>query len=209
MEPQPKDNPAEGARGGTAPLTGSEYARSSLSLPGGAASAPAGGTARKAAPTISLQEGVSRAGNIAHAAMMIVLLLGRYFFVKVIGTQLYWMFVRFMLVVGQVVEVVWRIAAPRLARLRKRAAETGNKALKLALTVVITLLVPLERIASLMIKGAKTHGARLATQSALSTVQVLAPLLAGIGQVIQAGFKKAVVRKVMLRLIAILEEAQR
>ena len=60
-----------------------------------------------------------------------------------------------------------------------------------------------------MIKGAKTHGARLAAQSAISTVQVLAPLLTGIWQVIQAGFKLAVVRKVMLRLIAILEEAQR
>ena len=209
MEPQSTDNPGEGARGGTAPLTGSDYARSSLSLPGGAASAPSTSAARTQAPSISLQEGVSRAGNIAHATMMIVLLLLRYFFVKVIGTQLYWLFVRVMVVIGQVVEVAWRLAAPRLAALRTRAAKTGNKMLKLALTVMITLLVPLERIASLMIKGAKTHGARLAAQSAISTVQVLAPLLTGLWQVIQAGFKMAVVRKVMLRLIAILEEAQR
>lgn len=212
MERGNGDNSGErqAARGGTAPLTEGMHARSNLSLPGDrAASTPAGASATPGAPGISLQQGVSRARNIAHAVVMIVGLLLRYLLVKVVGAQISRIHSRTVIIVGRLCYVAWKILGPHVARLQAKAAATSNKAFRMVLVALITMVVPLEKVASLALKGAKVHGARLAAQSARATVQVLRPLLAGLTQVIQAGFQLAVVRKVLARLIQILEEAQR
>lgn len=224
MEPEKTDNQGERqGRAGTRPLAEIGPPRSNLSLPGAeaaasapaptpAASTPARQPARaRIAPTttLSVQEGVTRVRNIAHAVVMIVALLLRYLFVKVIGARLYRVYARAIMAIAHVLYFAMKALGPHVARLRARAAATRNRAVKIGLAIVLIVVAPLEKIARVAAQGAKVHGARLASDGVTTTVQVLKPIVGAIAQVIKAGFQTAVVRKALTRLIQILEEAQR
>lgn len=192
--------------------------RSNLSLSGGLPSQPAASTAplRTASqplpeidPKALLKDGAKRAKNLSTALMMVVLLLAKFFVVKVVGSRLAVVYSRTVVIAARLLQALYLVVKPKLDDLKVRAKETTNKLVRMALLALIALLTPIENMAGVAIKSAKVHGAKLAAQGARTTVQVIRPIIAAVVQAMQAGFQKAVVQKIVLRLIHILEEAQK
>lgn len=190
-------------------------ARSGLSL--GGAPAPTLGTSPRLTtpsqplpevdPKALLQDGAKRAKNISTAVAMVVLLLIKYFALKVVGGRLKVLQSKTIVVAARLLQALYLVARPHIDSLKVKARETTNKVVRIALLALIAILTPLENVAIQTVKSAKEHSAKLAAQGVRTTVQVLRPLLQACVQIVKAGFQQAAVKKIVLRLIQILEEA--
>jgi hypothetical protein len=193
--------------------------RSNLSLNGGLPPATGAlGTApiRKAPsqpleidPKALLKDGAKRAKNLSTALVMVMVLLAKFFLVKVVGGRFKVVYSKTVVIAGRLLQALYIVAQPKLEALKVQAKETTNKVVRIALLTLIAALTPLENATIAVVKNAKVHGAKLAAQGARTTMQVLQPIAAAFVQAMRAGFQKAVVQKLVLRLIHILEEAQK
>lgn len=160
-------------------------------------------------PKALLQDGAKRAKNITTALAMVVLLLAKYLAVKVVGSKLKTVQSKSIVIGARLLQALYIVGKPHFDRLKVQAKETSNKLVRIALLTLIALLTPLENATLATVRSAKAHSAKLAAQGVRTTVQVIRPIAQALAQAVKAGFQKATVQKIVLRLIQILEEAQK
>jgi hypothetical protein len=188
---------------------GAQGPRSSLSL-GGARTGPVPAEPEAAGrePRDLLQEGATRARNMAHALAMIVLLLAKYVAVKIVWARLQTVGMRSFLVSTRLLQALYVVAKPHLDRLREQARVTTNQVWRAVLIGLIQVIGPTEEIVVKLLGIAKVEAVKLAAKSTRSATQVLAAVGKAIGQAIKAGLTRPAVQKLAAKVIRILEEAQ-
>lgn len=197
-------------------LPEARVARSGLSLdgkPSSGGTSPRLTTPSKPLPEVDpkalLQDGAKRAKNITTALAMVVVLLLKYFAVKVVGGQLKVVQSKTIVLLARLLQALYIVGKPHFEKLKVQARETTNQLKRTVLLALIAILMPIENVTLNTVKSAKEHSAKLAAQGVRTTVQVLRPIAQAIVTMMKAGFQKATVQKVVLRLIQILEEAQK
>lgn len=152
-------------------------------------------------------EGLVRAKNMAVAFGMIVFLLAKFFFVKVIwkrvSSGIAWMVVHAAVAASK----AWVKVQPHYERFKTLTAETKNKAVRTTLSVLIVALTPVENFLFKATGIAKTHSERVAHKSAMTIAQALASFFTAIGTAFSAGFSKPAIQKMLGRLFELVEEA--
>lgn len=198
-----------GDKPGTSPSLNVKGPRSSLSLGNGATpgTSPIAASEEAGIERDLIAEGALRARNMGTALVMIVVLLAKYVAIKVVWTRLQLLGTRGFLVGSRLLLAFYLVVRPHLERLREQAKATSNKAFKGALLALIAVVGPAESGIIKILGIAKVQAAKLATRSTRTLGQVLAPIVAAIGQAIKAGLTLPAFRKLAAKLVHILEEA--
>lgn len=182
--------------------------RSSLSLGGGRLTGPIpDASADIAATRDMLSEGATRARNMAHALVMIVYLVAKLIFVKMLGEQLRHVGTRLFLLSSRLLQATYLVLKPHLERLREQARHTTNKAWRTALVGLIGVVGPIEELVLRILGIAKAEAAKIAARGTRSAGQVIAAIGKAIAQAIQAGLSRPAVQKLATKVIRILEDA--
>lgn len=156
-----------------------------------------------------LNEGLTRAKNMGVALGMIVFLLIKFFFVKVIWKRTQSSFAWLVVKAAVYASQAWLKAQPHWERVKVMAAETKVKLIRVTLMGLITALTPLE---SLLLKTtgiAKERSALLADRSAMTIAQALAAFFNAIGGAFRSGFSKPGVQKMLAKIFELVDEAQK
>ena len=158
-------------------------------------------------PSDVLNDGLGRAKNMAVAFGMIVFLLAKFFFVKILWTRiksgLAWLVVQAAVLASK----VWVKLQPHWERLKTFTAETKLKVVRTTLSLLIVALTPVENFLFKATGIAKEHSEKIAHKSAMSIAQVLATFFTAIGTAFRAGFSKPAMQKMLNRLFELVEEA--
>ncbi len=158
-------------------------------------------------PNEALNEGLLRAKNMAVAFGMIVFLLLKFFFVKIIWKRLSsgiaWVVVQVAIVASK----AWLKLQPHWERFKVFAAATKMKLVRSTLSVLIVALTPVENFLFKVTGIAKAHTEKAAHKSAMTIAQALANVFNAIGTAFQAGFSKPAMQKMLNRVFELVEEA--
>lgn len=156
-----------------------------------------------------IHEGAQRARNVAHALAMIALLLVRYAWVNVARKSLQRFKGQWLVIAARLLRVLFLLVQPHLQRWRTQVNETRSRAVRLLLIGLIKVAGPLEVGAARAVQAAKVQGASLAGKGMVPIAQLVRALGQTAGQVVKAGFSKAVAQKALGKLVMILQEADR
>ncbi|MDB5100758.1 MAG: hypothetical protein JWM80_5179 [Cyanobacteria bacterium RYN_339] len=160
-------------------------------------------------PKVMINEGAARAKNMGVAAFMIVFLLSKYFVVKICWKPMErWIAI---IVVRSAVYLTkaYERLKPHVERLKVLAHQTKNKAMRLALGLLIVILTPVENLLLRFFGIAKTQSERLALQSTTSILTVVATMMRATGAALKAGLSKPAMQKLLMKLFEVLEDAQK
>ena len=158
-------------------------------------------------PSDVLNEGLARAKNMAVAFGMIVFLLAKFFFVKIVWKRLKSGFAWVVVQCAVVASKAWAKLQPHWERLKTFTAETKLKAVRVTLSVLIVALTPVENFLFKATGIAKEHTEKVAHKGAMTIAQTLATFFTAIGAAFQAGFSKPAMQKMLNRLFELVEEA--
>ena len=160
-------------------------------------------------PADVLNEGLTRAKNMAVALGMIVFLLVKFFFVKIVWKRAQgasaWIVVKAAVYASQ----AWLKAQPHWERVKTLAAETKVKVIRVTLMGLITALTPIENLLLKTTGIAKERSALLADKSAMTVAQALTALFNAIGGAFRSGFSKPGVQKMLAKVFELVDEAQK
>lgn len=160
-------------------------------------------------PKVVLNEGVTRAKNMAVAFGMIVYLLARFVAVKIIWKRCERLIAFVVVKLAVWLSTLYNYVLPHWERVKVYARETRIKAFRLILGLLITLVTPIENT---MVKGfavAKVRSEHMAVVTVTSMIQVMTPFFNALGQAFKLGFSKPAIQRLLNRLFEILEEAQK
>lgn len=158
-------------------------------------------------PTEALNEGLVRAKNMAVAFGMIVYLLAKFFFVKIIWKRLSSGFAWVVVQAAVLASKVWLKLQPHWERFKTFTAETKLKVVRTTLSLLIVALTPVENFLFKVTGVAKEHTEKAAHKSAMTIAQALASVFNAIGTAFQAGFSKPAMQKMLSRVFELVEEA--
>ncbi|MEB3196648.1 MAG: hypothetical protein VKP62_05530 [Candidatus Sericytochromatia bacterium] len=151
----------------------------------------------------------TRVRNMAGAAGMIVFLLLRMLLVKVIGERLRvfknWLLYRLAVALA----TFFKWFQPHWERLNRLAQETSHRWLRQGLALLITWIGPLERRLGQWAGVVRQQSSQLATRGTLTVAELLRGFFNALGAALAAGFSRPAVQRLMQRIAALLEEAQR
>jgi hypothetical protein len=160
-------------------------------------------------PADVLNEGLMRGKNMAVALGMILFLLTKFFFVKVVWRRAEsagaWVLVKLAVYTSR----AWLKAQPHWERLKTRAVETKVKVVRLTLTGLITALTPVENLLVKTTGIAKQRSAMLADRSAMTMAQALSAFFNAIGGAFQSGFSKPGVQNMLHKIFELVDEAKK
>lgn len=160
-------------------------------------------------PADVLNEGMTRAKNMAVAMGMIIFLLAKFFVVKVVWKRLQsasaWVVVKCAVYASQ----AWLKLQPHWERFKVVAAETKVKILRTTLMGLITALTPIENMLLRATGVAKERSALIADRSAMTIAQALASIFSAIGAAFRTGFSKPGVQKMLNKIFELVDEAQK
>lgn len=160
-------------------------------------------------PADILNEGLTRAKNMAVAFGMIVFLLLKFFAVKVVYKKLKDRFAWIVVKAAVLLSQAWAKLQPHWEALKLRAAETKVKAVRLTLTALIIALTPIENAAMKVTGVAKERSALIADKSAMTLAQFLTQSFNAIGTAFRTGFTRPGVQKMLNRVFELVDEAQK
>jgi hypothetical protein len=160
-------------------------------------------------PSDILNEGMTRAKNMAIAAAMIVFLLTKFFFVKIVWKRLQsgfaWVVVKSAILASK----AWVKLQPHWERFKAYVAETKVKVVRTVLSLLIVALTPLENSLLKATGIAKAHSEAVAHKSAMTIAQTLVVFFNAIGTGMKAGFSRPAMQKMMARLLELVDEASK
>jgi hypothetical protein len=160
-------------------------------------------------PKEMLNQGAARAKNMGVAAGMIVFLLSKYFVQKIIWKRLERYIAIAVVSSAKFLAKLYERAKPPLERLKLRAHETKNKAIRISLGLLIVALTPVENALLKFFGIAKTQSEKLATTTTTSVLVVFARAFGLLGQMIKGGLSKPAMQRALAKLFEVLEEAQK
>ena len=160
-------------------------------------------------PADVLNEGLTRAKNMGVALGMIIFLLAKFFFVKVVWKRAQsataWVVVKIAVYASQ----AWLKAQPHWEQVKTKAAETKVKIIRITLMGLITALTPVENMLMKTTGIAKERSALIADRSAMTIAQALSAFFNAIGGAFRTGFSKPGVQKMMNKVFELVDEAQK
>lgn len=160
-------------------------------------------------PSDVLQEGLNRAKNMIVAFAMVLFLLGKLLFQKIVMTRAKALGEAIVIRAATIAAKVWTMLSPHVEALKQKAIETRVKFIRVTLTGLITVLTPVENAAVKATGVAKIHSQKVATKTSMTFAQMMATTVTAIGTALNAGFSKPAIQKLLNKMFAMLDEAQK
>lgn len=160
-------------------------------------------------PKDLINQGATRAKNIGVALVMICVLLTKYFAVKVVWKRVERVLAIVVVRVAGMLAKVYERVKPHLDHYRQVAMQTRNKAVRVALGLMIAAVTPLESALMKFFGIARTQSERVAVQGTNSVIGMILPVFRAMGAAVSNGMSKPAMQRVIARIMELADEAQK
>lgn len=164
-------------------------------------------------PKDLVREGATRARNMAVALGMIVLILTKHFFVKIVWRRVHAVGMALAVIAASWLAKLGGHLAPHLMALEQAARATTNQLWRATLLTLIAVVGPLEATLGRAGAFAAQRSAMLATRSAATAWAAIWPAIvalgAAFGNLIRAGTSSQAFQKAVQKVLQLVEEAEK
>ncbi len=161
------------------------------------------------APEVKLQESWIRIKNMAVAAAMIVVMVGRHLAVGVVGKRLENGAMRTVHVGTAWGSRMMMRLMPRINHWQQRALDTRQRVRRRVLVALIAVVGPVEAYLNRVLMKARQGSNRVVRKSVTTSAKILAPMVTALADGIKAGLNRPGMQKTVARLHKIADDSKK